>query len=57
MGAGAGKNATLPLYHTNCGVLAASQMFNGITIAIREKFSASNFWTDCIKYNATASFD
>jgi len=44
----------LPLYHTNGGVLACGQMiFTGATLAIRSKFSASNFWTDCIKYQCT----
>ena len=46
----------LPLYHTNGGVLGAGQMiFSGATLAIRDKFSASNFWTDCIKYQCTVS--
>lgn len=27
----------------------------GITMALRKKFSASNFWTDCIKYNCTSA--
>jgi solute carrier family 27 fatty acid transporter 1/4 len=48
--------ATLPLYHTNSGVVGASQtIVNGCTLALRDKFSASNFWKDCIKYNATVS--
>ena len=27
----------------------------GCTFITRSKFSASNFWTDCIKYNATCA--
>jgi solute carrier family 27 (fatty acid transporter), member 1/4 len=27
----------------------------GVTMALRKKFSASNFWTDCIKYKCTAA--
>ena len=47
---------TLPLYHTNGGVLATGQMiYTGSTLVIRKKFSASNFWPDCIKYKCTVS--
>ena len=47
---------TLPLYHTNGGILATGQMlFNGTTVALRSKFSASNFWPDCLKYQCTVS--
>lgn len=28
-------------------------LFSGITIALRRKFSASQFWNDCRKYNVT----
>jgi acyl-CoA synthetase (AMP-forming)/AMP-acid ligase II len=46
--------ATLPLYHTSTGILGASQtLICGSTMALREKFSATNFWKDCIKYEAT----
>ncbi len=45
---------TLPLYHSNGGMLATGQMlFVGASFVIRRKFSASNFWTDCIKYKCT----
>lgn len=27
----------------------------GVSMALRKKFSASNFWTDCIKYNCTSA--
>ena len=47
---------TLPLYHTNGGILGMGQMIlGGSTVAIRRKFSASNFWKDCAKFNATVS--
>ena len=47
---------TLPLYHSNGGILGLGQMIlGGSTVAIRRKFSASNFWKDCIKFNATVS--
>ena len=46
----------LPLYHTNGGILAAGQMLlRGSTLALRRKFSASQFWNDCIKYRVTVS--
>jgi solute carrier family 27 fatty acid transporter 1/4 len=49
---------TLPLYHTNGGMLSSGQMmFTGATLVIRKKFSASNFWQDCIKYKCTVSSD
>jgi solute carrier family 27 fatty acid transporter 1/4 len=45
----------LPLYHSNGGVLATGQLLlNGSTLVVRRKFSASQFWNDCIKYRCTA---
>ena len=47
---------TLPLYHSAGGVLGIGQMIvRGCTIIVRPKFSASQYWTDCIKYQATVS--
>ncbi|XP_055353720.1 long-chain fatty acid transport protein 4-like [Paramacrobiotus metropolitanus] len=44
----------LPLYHTAGGVLGMGQsIVGGITVVIRKKFSASQFWKDCIQYNCT----
>lgn len=44
----------LPLYHTACGVMAIGQMILfGSTIVLRKKFSASAYFSDCTKYNAT----
>lgn len=46
----------LPLHHTAGGMLGAGQaLINGTTVVLRAKFSASNFWKDCIKYNCTVS--
>ncbi|GFO49498.1 long-chain fatty acid transport protein [Plakobranchus ocellatus] len=48
---------SLPLYHTAGGILGAGQaVLKGTTLALRAKFSASQFWTDCVKYNCTVSF-
>lgn len=44
----------LPLYHYAGGLMGTSQSlvyFN--KIAIREKFSVTNYWDECIKYKAT----
>ncbi|KAM9817561.1 long-chain fatty acid transport protein 2-like [Neosynchiropus ocellatus] len=44
----------LPLYHSSglqMGVSGAIQ--KGITIVVKRKFSASQFWKDCKKYNVT----
>ena len=47
---------TLPLYHSAGGILGIGQMVvRGCTIVVRPKFSASQYWTDCIKYGATVS--
>ncbi|CAH0557667.1 unnamed protein product [Brassicogethes aeneus] len=46
----------LPLYHTAGGCMTVGQMLiYGSTIIIRRKFSASMYFADCIKYNATVS--
>ena len=47
---------SLPLYHSNGGILGAGQMIlRGCTLVIRKKFSASQFWNDCITYGCTVS--
>ena len=47
----------LPLYHSNGGVLATGQMIvEGCTLVLRRKFSASQFWSDCVKYKCTVSW-
>lgn len=45
----------LPFFHTNALALSWPAVFaNGSAVAIRRKFSVSNFWNDVHKYNATA---
>ncbi|XP_034257009.1 long-chain fatty acid transport protein 4-like [Thrips palmi] len=46
----------LPLYHTAGGMLGIGQaVLFANTIAIRRKFSASNFWKDCCQYKCTVA--
>jgi len=46
----------LPLYHSAGGMLGVGQqLLKGITVVIRRKFSASNFWKDCAKYKCTVA--
>ena len=45
----------LPLYHSAGGIVGIGQMIiRGCTVVVRPKFSASQFWDDCIKYECTA---
>jgi fatty-acyl-CoA synthase len=45
----------LPLYHNNALTVALSSVLNsGSTLAIGKSFSASKFWDDVIRYEATA---
>jgi len=47
---------TLPLYHSVGGMIAlAGCMKHGFTVALRKKFSAKNYWADCVKYRVTAA--
>lgn len=49
---------TLPLYHTAGGVVGTgAALVDGIPSVLRAKFSASNYWTDCIKYNCTVGHE
>ncbi|ALC38091.1 Fatp [Drosophila busckii] len=44
----------LPLYHTAGGIMCMGQsVLFGSTVSIRKKFSASNYFADCAKFNAT----
>jgi fatty-acyl-CoA synthase len=44
----------LPLYHSAGGVCAVgAALIGGGGIVIRRKFSATQFWDDCVKYEAT----
>lgn len=46
----------IPLYHMAGGALGTCQMLIfGNTLVIRDKFSASNFWSDCIQFQCTAA--
>jgi len=45
----------LPLYHNNALTVALSAVLNsGSTLALGKSFSASRFWDDVIRYDATA---
>jgi citronellyl-CoA synthetase len=45
----------LPFFHTNALALSWPCIFlNGAALAIRRKFSVSNFWSDVRKYDVTA---
>ncbi|XP_033845465.1 long-chain fatty acid transport protein 6 [Periophthalmus magnuspinnatus] len=45
---------TLPLYHMSASLLAVGGCISlGATCVLRKKFSASQFWKDCVKYNVT----
>ena len=47
--------ATLPFYHATAMVVCWGSVLAGNAgIALRRKFSASEFWDDCRKFNATA---
>ena len=44
----------LPLYHSVGGMISlAGCMSSGISMVIRDKFSASQYFQDCVKYNVT----
>ncbi|KAJ8726236.1 hypothetical protein PYW07_000934 [Mythimna separata] len=46
----------LPLYHTAGGVISVGQaLIMGCTVALKSKFSASQYFPDCVKYKATAA--
>ncbi len=47
---------SLPLYHMTGGMVGVGQaLLFGSSLVIRKKFSASQFWKDCIKYNVTVA--
>lgn len=47
---------SLPLYHLAGGTVGVCQAaIFGNTMVIRSKFSASNFFKDCVKYRCTVS--
>lgn len=47
---------SIPLYHLAGGIMGTSQclIFNS-SMVIKRRFSASQFWKDCIKYEATCA--
>lgn len=46
----------LPLYHSVAGMISlAGTMLHGTTMVMRNKFSASSYWEDCVKYKVTAA--
>jgi len=46
---------TLPIYHSNAGCIGVGAgLASGATIILRKKFSATNFWKECIQYKVTA---
>ncbi|MFO0691626.1 MAG: long-chain-acyl-CoA synthetase [Myxococcota bacterium] len=45
----------LPLYHTAGGVMAVGgALMAGGSIAVARRFSASQFWSDCVRYEVTS---
>lgn len=45
---------TLPLYHMSASLLGIGGCIHlGATCVLKKKFSASQFWKDCVKYNVT----
>ncbi len=45
---------TLPLYHTAGGVMAlGGPLLNGSSVVLARRFSASRFWDDCTRHEAT----
>ncbi|XP_049729139.1 long-chain fatty acid transport protein 6 isoform X2 [Elephas maximus indicus] len=45
---------TLPLYHSSASLLGIGGCIElGATCVLKKKFSASQFWNDCKKYNVT----
>ncbi|KAM4615137.1 long-chain fatty acid transport protein 6 [Polymixia lowei] len=45
---------TLPLYHMSASLLGIGGCIQlGATCVLKKKFSASQFWKDCMKYNVT----
>ncbi len=45
---------TLPLYHGTGGLCAVGiALYTGAQIVLRRKFSASEFWDDCVKHSIT----
>jgi fatty-acyl-CoA synthase len=44
----------LPVYHSVGGIVApCSMLFAGASVALAEKFSASNFWSELVRFDCT----
>lgn len=46
---------SLPLYHANSCVGTSLALIHGMSVVLKDKFSATDFWNDCIQYNCTVS--
>jgi len=47
---------TMPMYHSSAMWMAVGSSINvGCAIILRKKFSASQFWSDCVRYSATCA--
>ncbi len=47
---------SLPLYHMTGGMVGVGQaLLFGTSVVIRKRFSASQFWKDCIRYDVTVA--
>lgn len=50
--------AYLPLYHgAGVGGSVNVTLYQGASMLLRKKFSASRFWKDCVEHNITVSPD
>lgn len=46
----------LPLYHAAAGIIGLGHvLLNGNTVVFRDKFSATNFWSDAVKHNCSVA--
>ena len=43
----------MPLYHTSGHLSTSGALFAGTKTIIKKKFSASQFWKDCVKHDVT----
>ncbi|XP_054160029.1 long-chain fatty acid transport protein 1-like [Oppia nitens] len=46
---------SLPLYHANSCVSTCLSLIFGLTVVIKDRFSATDYWNDCIKYKCTVA--
>jgi solute carrier family 27 fatty acid transporter 1/4 len=44
----------LPMFHASGGVLGLGEcLVSGLTIVVRRRFSASQYWLDCVRWRCT----